>query len=142
MKKIIVILIVLIECSVAVAQSADEKAVATAVETLRKALVDADKKMLTEISATDLSYGHSNGKIEDQAAFIERLVSGDSDFKSIDLAEQTIKVVGNTAIVRHKLTGEAVNTGVPGSVNLAVLLIWQKQNGKWKLLARQATKLL
>ena len=123
------------------AQPGEEKAVGTAVETLKKALIDADKNVLMQITAPELSYGHSNGKIEDQGAFIDRLVTADSDFKTITLTDQTIKVVGNTAIVRHKLSAETVDKGVPGTANLSVLLIWQKQKGKWKLLARQATKI-
>lgn len=119
----------------------DEKEVATAVETMRKAMVDGDKSALENIAAADLSYGHSSGKIEDKASFVEAIASGKSDFVSINLAEQTVKVTGNTAIVRHKLTGETNDNNKPGTVNLGVLLVWQKQQGQWKLLARQAVKL-
>jgi hypothetical protein len=124
------------------AQSKDEKEVAAAVEFLRKALIDGTEKPLSEIAAEELSYGHSNGDIEDKAAFIKRLVTADSDFKTIDLSEQTIRIVGNTAIVRHRLKATTADKGVPGAPNLSVLLIFQKQNGKWKLLARQATKMV
>lgn len=124
------------------AQTKDEREVADAVEFLRKALIDGKEGPLKEIAAEDLSYGHSNGKIEDKGAFVERLVTEDSDFKSIELSEQTIKIVGNTAIVRHRLQAETLDKGQPGKPNLSVLLIFQKQNGKWKLLARQATKLI
>lgn len=121
--------------------SRDEKDVAAAVETLRKAMVDGDKSALDNIAAPDLSYGHSSGKIEDKASFVEALASGKSDFVSINLAEQTVKVTGNTAVVRHKLTGETSDNNKPGTVNLGILLVWQKQQGQWKLLARQAFKL-
>ncbi|MEK7226911.1 MAG: nuclear transport factor 2 family protein, partial [Bacteroidota bacterium] len=30
--------------------------------------------------------------------------------------------------------------GKPGEVHLLVMLVWQKQGGKWILLARQAVK--
>jgi ketosteroid isomerase-like protein len=123
------------------AQTADEKAVAAAVETLRKAMVDADKAGLEKITADALSYGHSSGKVENKAAFIEAIVSGKSDFKSIELAEQSITISENLALVRHKLTGETNNDGQPGTVNLGVLLVWQKQKGQWKLIGRQAFKL-
>ena len=42
------------------AQSKDEKEVAARVETLRKAMQDADKSALENIAAEELSYGHSN----------------------------------------------------------------------------------
>jgi ketosteroid isomerase-like protein len=123
------------------AQTADEKAVAVAVETLRKAMVDADKAGLEKITADALSYGHSSGKVENKAAFVEAIVTGKSDFKSIELADQSITISENLALVRHKLTGETNNDGQPGTVNLGVLLVWQKQKGQWKLIGRQAFKL-
>jgi ketosteroid isomerase-like protein len=131
----------LVLCFAAQAQSKEEKEVAAAVESLKKAMVDANKTQLEAITASELSYGHSSGKMEDKAAFVEALVSGKSDFKTMELAEQSIILAGNTAIVRHRLTGEVVDNGNPGNVKLGVMLVWQKQKGQWKLLGRQAYKL-
>ena len=126
---------------VSMAQSGEEKKVADVVEVLRKAMISAEKPTLDRITAPELSYGHSGGKVEDKAAFIEALTSGRSDFVTIELKDQTIQIIGSTAIVRHKLTAETFNDGVTGNVSLGILLIWQKQKGEWKLLARQAFKL-
>jgi len=123
------------------AQSSDEKEVAGRVESLRKAMIAADKSALEELTAGQLSYGHSSGLVEDKAAFIDEFVTGKSVFTSITLADQTIKIAGNVAIVRHHLTAETNNKNVPGKADIVVLLIWQKQNGQWKLLARQAAKI-
>lgn len=125
----------------AFAQSNDEKAVTQAVETLRKALIDPDQSTLDKLAADELSYGHSSGMVQDKTAFIEALTSGKSDFVTIDLSEQTVKVVDNTAIVRHHFSATTNDGGKPGSVKLSILLIWQKQKGQWRLLARQAVKL-
>ena len=127
--------------SLAFAQSADEREVAAAVESLRKAMVDADKSALENLAAEELSYGHSNGLIQNKAEFVEAIASGKNDFKTIELSGQTISIAGNTAIVRHKFNAEVVNNGIPGTAHIGILLIWQKQQGKWKLLARQAVKL-
>jgi len=123
------------------AQSGDEKAVAAAVENLRKAMVDPDKATLEKLTSADLSYGHSSGKVQDQAAFTDALVSGASDFVSIELTDQTIKITGNTAVVRHVLTAATNDGGKAGNVKIAVLLVWIKQSKEWKLLARQAVKI-
>jgi ketosteroid isomerase-like protein len=139
---ICLLLITGIFSNTASAQTSDEKSIAAAVESLRKAMVDADKPVLEKLAADELSYGHSSGKIEDKASFVDAIASGKSDFVSIELAEQTIKVVGNTAIVRHLFNAVTNDGGKPGTVKLAVLLIWEKQNKEWKLLARQATKIL
>jgi hypothetical protein len=110
------------------------------VEQLRKAMVDGDATQLKEISATELNYGHSGGHVENQAEFIEKIVSGKSDFVTIELKDQQIQIVKDIAIVRHNLVGTTSNLGKPGVVDIGVMLIWQKQRGEWKLLARQAFK--
>lgn len=119
----------------------DEKGVAAAVEKLRKAMIDPTDAALQALVSDKLSYGHSGGKIEDKAEFIQALVSNDSDFKTMDLTEQTIAIVDNTALVRHKLSAETANKGVPATAHLAVLLVWVYEKGTWKLLARQAVKI-
>jgi hypothetical protein len=141
MKTPVVSLLFLLIIQFAFAQTKDEKAVADAVEVLRKAMVDGDRKSLENIAAPELSYGHSSGLVEDKAAFVENIASGKSDFVTITLSDQTIKVTGNTAVVRHKFTADTNNGGTPGKITLAMLLVWQKQKGEWKLLARQAARL-
>jgi hypothetical protein len=124
------------------AQNKDEQAVASAVKQLNQAMIDGNQIMLDQLTSEKLSYGHSSGLVEDKNAFIIAIVDGVFGFTSIDLAEQTISIVNNTAIVRHKFSAGTDNKGQePGRVNLAVMQIWQKDKGKWLLLARQATKI-
>ncbi len=122
--------------------SQPEKEVEMVVEKLRLAMIDPTLEGLKSVTSTDLSYGHSSGLMENQTEFMEALVSGKSDFKSIVTSEQSIVLTGkNIALVRHKLKGETFNAGVVGAVNLGVLLVWNKEKGEWKLVARQAFKL-
>jgi hypothetical protein len=123
-----------------VEQGKEEKAVSAAVESLRKAMIDPEKAVLEKLTLPELTYGHSNGMIQNRTEFIQALASGQSDFVSIELTAQTITVVNNTAIVRHYLSAVTNDGGKPGQAKLSVLLVWQKQKGDWKLLARQAVK--
>jgi ketosteroid isomerase-like protein len=142
MKKLFSIIIMLLSIAPVVnAQAKQEAEVANAVEQLRKAMVDADSVMLYTLISPKLSYGHSGGHIDDKKEFVQKIVSGKSDFVTMEFAEQTISVNKNVAIVRHKLNATTNDNGKPGKVNLAILLIWQKQHGQWKLLARQAIKI-
>ena len=122
------------------AQDKTVKQVATAVEQLRKAMVDGDKQMLERLADDQLSYGHSGGHIDDKKEFVEKIASGKSDFVTIELLDQSIIVSGKTAIVRHTLNAATNDGGKPAEVHLKVLLVWQKHNSGWKLLARQAVK--
>lgn len=140
-KKLMLSFIILLAVTVGVnAQSKDETAVANAVEQLRKAMVDADSVMLQKLTLPKLSYGHSGGHIDDQKEFVQKIVSGKSDFVTLEFPEQTISISKNVAIVRHKFNAVTNDSGKPGEVHLAVLLIWQKLHGDWRLLARQAIK--
>jgi ketosteroid isomerase-like protein len=140
LKPFLIIFITCLGISMNILAQENQK-VADAIETLRKAMVSAEKSALENIVSDKLSYGHSNGNVEDKKAFIEALTSGKSDFVSIDLSEQSIEVSGDVAIVRHILSAETNNNGQAGLVKLGILLIWQKQKGKWKLIARQAVKI-
>lgn len=118
-----------------------EKDVASQVEKLRLALIDPTVANLSELSSVHLSYGHSSGKLENQAQFIEALVSGASDFAKVDFQDQTIQIEKGVAIVRHNLAADVLDGGTSNSIKIGVILVWEKEKGKWKLLARQAYKL-
>jgi hypothetical protein len=138
-KTIVVSLLIFLGLTVA-AQSKNEKAIAAATESLRKAMVDADSVMLDKLTSEKLTYGHSGGHVEGKQEFISKIVTGKSVFVTMELSEQTISVSKNIAMVRHKLHAMTNDNGKPGEVHLLVLLIWQKLHGNWKLVARQAVK--
>jgi hypothetical protein len=118
-----------------------QPAVAAAAERLRIAMIDPTAAALGALVADDLSYGHSGGKVDTKASFISDLLDGKSDFVTLTITEQTIKVVdADTAIVRHSLAADTNDSGKPGKVSLKILGVWQKQGGDWKLLARQAVR--
>ena len=131
----------LVRSSTTVAQSSDEATVNAAIEGLRKAMVDADKAQLEELVADQLSYGHSGGVIETKAQFVDVIVSKKTVYKSITLSEPSTTVVGNNAIARHIFSAETESGGKAGSARVGILQVWQKQDGRWKLLARQAFRL-
>ncbi|MCZ2499226.1 DUF4440 domain-containing protein [Xylophilus sp. Kf1] len=113
---------------------------AAAAEKLRLAMVDPDRAALDALVADDLSYGHSGGRIDTKASFIADLLNGNSDFVSIAITDQTVKVVRDIALVRHTLTAQTNDSGKPGNVTIKILQVWQQQNGQWRLLARQAVR--
>lgn len=123
------------------AQGSDAAAVADAVAALTKAMLAADKAKLEALTADQLSYGHSSGKVEDKATFVDVVASKKSVYKSIELSKQTIVVAGNDAIVRHAWESESgTGDGKWNVSKIGVLQVWQKQPSGWRLLARQAFK--
>lgn len=132
----------LVSSTLLLAQSADEKAVAAAVEKLRKAMIAADKATLESLASEELSYGHSTGLVENRAEFVDQFVTRKTVFlDNLKFSDQTIRMAGDAAIVRHRLTADTNNNNVPGKVDIIILMVWKKQKGEWKLLARQAAKI-
>ena len=123
------------------AEPADEAAVAQAVEALRKALLEQDKARLEELAAAQLSYGHSDGRVQTKPEFIDCVMTRKAVVKSLTFPDLKIGLAGDAAIARHIYASEAEADGKPQSVRIGVLEVWQKQGGAWKLLARQGYKL-
>lgn len=127
--------------SLSIGQPSDVREVEQAVQALTQAMIDADGPTLRKLTAEALSYGHSSGKIETQSEFVETLVTGISVFENIQLENQTVEVVDNTAIVRHIFEAKTNDKGKGrGTVKLSILLVWVKDGTQWVLLARQAVK--
>ena len=123
----------------AIDQSKEINAVSAAVEAFRKATIAADKSALDKLTANELSYGHSSGRLETKAQFIESLTSGKSGFSAIELSDQTITIVDQTAFVRHVFNGTSRRESA--NLKLSILTVWLQQQGQWKMVARQAAKL-
>src|SRR5438270_7854364 len=108
----------------AFAASADEDAVAKSVEAFRAAQVAADAKAFDGLCAPELSYSHSDARVEDKAAFIANATNGKSKVLSLEYKDMWVRVVGDTAIVRFHWVGEsqAVADGKKSSTNLHILM--------------------
>jgi len=138
MKKLSLILLIFTSGLVANAQSKDETLVAAAVEKLRVAMISGNKADLESVLSDDLTYGHSSGKVQSKAVFVEEISTKKSDFLKIELSEQTISIAGDVAIVRHILVADTNDGGKPANPHLGIVLVWKKTKGEWKLIARRA----
>ena len=118
-----------------------EQAILAAVEHYRKAMVEADGTTLNNITSEQLSYGHSDAKVETKQEFIHSITSGQSVFVTLGLTCLQIQVLGDTAILRHGFLAHTNDGGIPRTVNLHILWVWQLNNSQWQLLARQAVRL-
>ncbi|MFM2326114.1 MAG: hypothetical protein RIR31_316 [Bacteroidota bacterium] len=141
MKKVIIASCMLMASTTMLAQSKPQKQVEEKVEQLRKAMVDADSLMLDKLASANLIYGHSGGHIDDKKEFVSKIASGKSDFVTIDLSEMTYSVVNKKlVVVRQTFKSKTNDGGKPAEILMYVMLVWEKQKGGWKLVARQAAK--
>ena len=127
--------------SPAFADASDEAAIKQNVEALREALLKADKAQLERLTADQLSYGHSDGRVQNKPEFIDGVMTRKATVKSLTFPDLKIEVAGDAAIARHLYESESELDGKTTNTKIGTLELWQKQGGNWKLLARQAYKL-
>jgi hypothetical protein len=126
---------------VAGADAADEAAVTQSVETLRRALLEADRSKLEQVASAQISYGHSDGRVETKEQFIHGVMTRKQVVKSLAFPDLKVAVVGNAAIARHIYLAESELDGKATTTKIGALQVWQRQDGGWKLLARQGFRL-
>lgn len=142
MKRALYLFTLLLSLAIAAkAQTADEKAIAEAGNQLNQGLMNRDVKLLDDLAAPELSYGHSSGAVETKATFLEAVAKGPVRYLTINISNQTIQINGDNAITRHTQDLDLVNNGTPTKLKIGNLLVWRKYNGKWKLVAKQGFKL-
>ena len=139
MKRLFVVLFVAI-AFVASAQSKEEKEVVARTYLLSHTVFGTkDSLTLEDLFAKQATYGHSHGNLQTR----EEAIKGISKNKSIytDTSVTILKVIieNNTAIVRHLFKGnEHKADGSVSPLNFTMMLVWVKENGKWRLMGRQA----
>jgi len=123
------------------AQSEDVAALKKAVEELRMAWIKQDKATLDSLTAPQLSYSHSDARLQNKAEFIDGVMTRKATVKSLEWPEMTVQVVGANGVVRHLWVSESELDGKVTNTKIGVMQVWQKQDGGWKLLARSSWRL-
>ena len=141
-KQKVIALAIGIFASLTALAGSEEDAIALQVDSFRKAQLSANGDALTYLTAPELSYSHSDGRVEDRSTFVTNAISGKAPFLVLEYRNPSIRVVDNSAVVRfHWLAEQQVAaTGLKSNTDLYILMVWQKQENNWKLLARSATK--
>ena len=125
------------------AQSSEEQAVWSKVESLNTAaFVSKDRAVLASLVDAKVSYSHSNGKTESKAEMLDNAVASKTLYRDLKTERVGINIVQNTAIVRHLLSATQTDTdGKESPLRLGVLQVWLKTGAQWELGGRQAVRL-
>jgi len=123
------------------AQSPEDAQLLKTIERLRMVMEKPDSVILADLVSEDLEYVHSSGTVRDKQGFINEFMKKQTRVTNVKFSNQTVRCSGDLAIVRHRMEADAHNPGYPPKLDIIILMIWKKENGKWKMLARQAAKL-
>lgn len=123
----------------ATAQNEEEKLVFSKIESLNKAMLAIDEKMLDKLTADKLTYGHSSGRVEDKKEFIRKITSRENIYSEITTDIVIVINSGDVSICRFQSDVIVGDGNRQSNLKLFVVMVWQKQSGEWRLLARQST---
>ncbi|WP_027382917.1 nuclear transport factor 2 family protein [Epilithonimonas caeni] len=118
--------------------SKTEKALLIQVVKLDSLMQNNNSKIL-ELFSDDISFGHSNGWVQNYADFKKDFESGKVKYESVKQTElKEFKIKNKYASIRRIITVKGLYKNDEFEMKLSVLEFWIRQKGIWKLWSRQA----
>ncbi len=118
------------------------KAVADREAALYAAMIAADYATLNGILSAESTYVHSTGVVETKGDYLAALRRGLYEYGEIRRIKGLTRIFGGAAItcgVIDMLVG--AEGGAKSVIRLQHVLVWVEEEGVWRLLLRQATRL-
>jgi len=121
--------------------SKKEKAFISQVSKLDSLMQNNDSKIL-ELFSEDVSFGHSNGWIQNKDDFEKDFESGKVKYQSVKQNElKEFKIKNKFANIRRIISVKGLYKNDEFQMKLSVLEFWIRQKGIWKLWSRQSVSL-
>ena len=141
MKKWLLLVLSATVLSAASIDPKSEKDVMAAMDAWKQATMKKDGAALEKLLHPDLTYSHSSGHNQTKADVVKTVTTGKALTTGIDFSEPTVRVYGNTALVRCNVDMSNSTDGKSTTSHLNILHVWLKGSHGWQMVARQATKL-
>ena len=121
--------------------SKDEKAVLLQVKKLDSLMMNNDVQIV-DLFCSDVSFGHSNGWIQNLDDFKNDFSSKKVSYKEIKQLEiSELKQFKNTVSIRRSVKVAGLYKNQDFEMKLALLEIWLKKKSAWKLWSRQSVEI-
>ena len=121
--------------------SKKEKALLSQILKLDSLMQNNNSKIL-ELFSDDVSFGHSNGWVQNYQDFKTDFESGKVKYQSVKQTElKEFKIKNRFANVRRIIAVKGLYQNEIFEMKLSVLEFWIKQKGIWKLWSRQSATL-
>lgn len=105
-----------------------------------EAMLANDIATLDALINADLYFSHANGAVDDKAAYMAKLQAGRIVYRSINWSEETVALLGNSALLNGRMTSQVQVEGVDKLLDNRVMSVWTWHDG-WRLRAFQSTPL-
>ena len=121
--------------------SRKEKALLIQVSKLDSLMENNNSKIL-ELFSDDVSFGHSNGWLQNKDDFKKDFESGKVKYQSVKQTElKELKIKNKFANIRRIIAVKGLHKNEIFEMKLSVLEFWIQQKGIWKLWSRQSVSL-
>lgn len=101
----------------------------------------ADYAQLEQYAAEDWLFASPDGELVTKDEYFAELKSGNLNHTSTRVDELSVRLFGDTAIVTVIETEEGTYRGSDISGSYRVLDVWLKRDGRWRVVATQATRM-
>jgi len=118
---------------------AQEKEVMAAMNAWIQATAKQDAAALQKILHDELTYTHSSAATQTKAEVLKDVQEGRGP-AGVELADTTVRIYDNAALVKAMVTVRSRNPNAPPAVPLSILHVLVKGPQGWQVVARQATR--
>jgi hypothetical protein len=106
-----------------------------------QANIDADATVLARVLDDALEYVHSNGEVNTKAEFIGSLTSGKRDYIATTFDIQSVRVIGDVAILRGTAKVTVADNGKPRDLELGYTDVWVWKDQRWQMTAWRSARM-
>ena len=115
-------------------------------------IIELDKKRMTAMAQKDVAtlknvlckglvYTHSSGRLDTKQSLIEGMESGSTVYTSIEPSEVKAQDLGNAVVLTGIAAISVDSNGKPNSFRVRFTDVYENQNGTWRMVTWQSTKL-
>jgi Domain of unknown function (DUF4440) len=128
-------------CLPVLAMAGDKEDVRAADLRRISALIHADRATLDAVLGDELTYGHSDGRLQTKTELLSAVTAGAVTYRSYDGPPPFVRIQENMALLSGIAEIEATARGTPVKLWLRYLAVYEKRDGVWRLTAYQSTRL-
>jgi hypothetical protein len=121
---------------------ASESALKAADKARVEAMQSGNREQLSRIFSDSLRYAHSNGVVDSKVSFIETLSTGKTKYVGYDYEERNFSFPApGIALMTGRAHIKAEAGGALMDSVLSFLAVWREEQGQWRFLAWQSSRL-
>ena len=106
-----------------------------------QAMAAKDVAKLKTMLCKNLVYVHSSARIDTKDSLIGNMESGKTVYTSVEPSGVTAQDLGDVVVLTGDAQIKVVANGAPNAFGVKFTDVWQNQNGTWRMVAWQSTKL-